>query len=689
MFSKNFFQRTIVVFFLLALLFPLLNISKVFIIPHCLAFDVNDDANHTFINLQQWRRIFSQGEWPTMNVYNNFGTPLMGDVLTYPLSPLALTYAFLPGPVAMTVNRVLIGFVSLLLLFIFYHRRFGKGMSIGLGLCTFYAPGILWHSNHHHFQMSLLLLTGFFLLQEQFTTTMSVRSYLGICALSIIMFISVSLNVVMILGVLILGYQLFLSGGIKEKSFWIVLSTLACGMIAVFPDTVLFLQATSRSIRSLAEYPVVSFDGPNKIFWTPIVAAGIYSIALFREKSYKEGSLVFWLGFIPFCIVLLSRALPFLWKKIPLLGATDVVRLTWGAGIFLMIACAGLLLRWLKLASGWQWQIFVCLVALGVDANSLPFRQDWIFWGRWVLAFTLGLSFLGFCLWSAGVGKGTFKDAAISRWMAGFVSGAVIVFYLYYGFFDVLGFAFPKICHVTGHGAFSQDGSEKFSLPHDLLIIPKNSRVAYDFNTIIGLDLRGAREGLFGSAARSTIMTNADFAVELFNKELIQFDAYAGAYHFCPPWQARELQNLGISYVVGQKKDDTLVVQGWKSMGEEKGAFLYQSPLPTGVVFLKKGEDIAPVPFVVQGNGLNIKLPSDRQGPEQLVITLLGIPGWHAWIDGNPGSFLEGTSRFLVLSVSPNDHVVRVRYEPFSPGIILLCFLVALIIPWMVVKKYL
>ena len=357
MFLKNLYLKTLALFFLLALSFSLLDISKVFIVPHCLAFDVNDDANHTFINLQQWRRIFSQGEWPMMNVYNNFGTPLIGDVITYPLSPLSLTYVFLPGPAAMTVNRALMGFLSLFLLFIFYHRRFPEGMSIGMALCTFYAPGFLWHSAHHHFQMSLLMLTAFFLLQERFTRYMSGKSYIGICALSIIMFMSVSLNVAMILCILIVGYQVFLSGGVKEKSLWLVISALACGMVAVFPDIFLFLQAAFRSIRRLAEYPVVSFDGPNKIFWTPIVAASIYSIALLRERRYRQGGLVLWLGVIPLGIVLLSRALPFLWKEIPLLGATDVVRLTWGASIFLMIGAGGLLLRWLQLSSGWRWEV--------------------------------------------------------------------------------------------------------------------------------------------------------------------------------------------------------------------------------------------------------------------------------------------------------------------------------------------
>lgn len=99
--------RRMAFFCLFAFLFSLLNISKVFFIPHCMAFDMNDDANHTFINHQQWRRIISDGEWPMMNVYNNFGVPFLGDVITYPMSPLSFIYAFFPGPMGMTANRFL------------------------------------------------------------------------------------------------------------------------------------------------------------------------------------------------------------------------------------------------------------------------------------------------------------------------------------------------------------------------------------------------------------------------------------------------------------------------------------------------------------------------------------------------------------------------------------------------------
>lgn len=551
--------RRMAFFCLFAFLFSLLNISKVFFIPHCMAFDMNDDANHTFINHQQWRRIISDGEWPMMNVYNNFGVPFLGDVITYPMSPLSFIYAFFPGPMGMTANRFLAGFFSLFLLLIFYRRRFSDGMSAFLALCTFYAPGFLWHSWHHHFQLSLLLLTTFFLLQERLAQRSSAKIHVGMCAVSIVMFLSVSFNVVVIMSFFIVGYQVFLSAGVGKRNIWLVLSALVCGAIAVSPDIVLFSEAASRSIRALAEYPVVAFEGANKIFWTPIIAATIYFVALFREGRSREGWLVLVLGVLPFVVVLLSRAFPALWKHIPLVGATDVMRLTWGANIFLMLGVGELLSRWSRGAAGWRREVFICVVMLGIDVYQTPFLKEWLLLGRGIPMAILGLTGVVFGIWSIGHianRKGVtipqylseffaIQETTISRRMCGFVITFTTAMIFYYGFFVVLGFSYPYVCHVSGRGAFSRDGSEKFGPRKFVGVIPKNSRVAYDINTIHGLDLRGAEEGLFGAGARSTIMTNANFAVKLFNAKLVQFDNYTGDYHFCRPWQARELQRLG------------------------------------------------------------------------------------------------------------------------------------------------
>ena len=113
-------ERLVVLYFALTL--SALIVVKVFYYPDCFAFDSNDDANHTFVNLKAAQDTLRQGALPNLNLYNNFGTPLLGDALTYPFAVQAITYWFLPGYEAMTVNRFVIVFLTALVVCAFLRR---------------------------------------------------------------------------------------------------------------------------------------------------------------------------------------------------------------------------------------------------------------------------------------------------------------------------------------------------------------------------------------------------------------------------------------------------------------------------------------------------------------------------------------------------------------------------------------
>ena len=70
---------------------------KVFLFPDCLSFDTHDDANHAFPNLFVAQKMLLSGVLPTVNYYNNFGVPLLGDGLTYPFGIQTLIYYFFDG----------------------------------------------------------------------------------------------------------------------------------------------------------------------------------------------------------------------------------------------------------------------------------------------------------------------------------------------------------------------------------------------------------------------------------------------------------------------------------------------------------------------------------------------------------------------------------------------------------------
>lgn len=57
---------------IISLLSGFLVICKIFTITGCWAFDMNDDANHTFPNLFIARIALKLGEIPQINFFNNF-----------------------------------------------------------------------------------------------------------------------------------------------------------------------------------------------------------------------------------------------------------------------------------------------------------------------------------------------------------------------------------------------------------------------------------------------------------------------------------------------------------------------------------------------------------------------------------------------------------------------------------------
>src|SRR4030043_2425252 len=93
---------------LVAISVGILILAKVFIYPNCYSFDSHDEANHAFPGLHVAQVAIRAGELPTINFYNNFGAPLLGDALTYPFAVQAITYYFLDSHLAMTVNRFVI-----------------------------------------------------------------------------------------------------------------------------------------------------------------------------------------------------------------------------------------------------------------------------------------------------------------------------------------------------------------------------------------------------------------------------------------------------------------------------------------------------------------------------------------------------------------------------------------------------
>lgn len=77
------------------LTFILLVLSlKFFLYDNCFFYDANDDSNHTFVNLYNSFFALKNFTFPLINIFNNFGTPIIGDALSYPFSIGIFSYFF-------------------------------------------------------------------------------------------------------------------------------------------------------------------------------------------------------------------------------------------------------------------------------------------------------------------------------------------------------------------------------------------------------------------------------------------------------------------------------------------------------------------------------------------------------------------------------------------------------------------
>src|SRR5687768_12750289 len=136
-------SRTLAIVFA-AVTVGLLILVKVIIYPDCYSFDAHDEANHAFPGLHVAQEAIRAGELPTINFYNNFGVPLLGDALTYPLSLQATTYYFLDGPLAMTVNRFVIAVLTVVAAFGFFRIYLSVFPALVCAVLIYFNPVAFW-----------------------------------------------------------------------------------------------------------------------------------------------------------------------------------------------------------------------------------------------------------------------------------------------------------------------------------------------------------------------------------------------------------------------------------------------------------------------------------------------------------------------------------------------------------------
>lgn len=688
-----------IAFIITPLIVALLIILKVFFMPGCAGFDENDEGTHTFVNLFVSRDILKAGEMPMMNMYNNFGTPLLGDTLTFPFGPQSLTYWILPDPYAMTVNRFILAFLTMFLLTFYFSRYVSLLTASVCALLVFCAPGHLWHFAHHHYQMTLLLFTAALLAQETFSKTGRAVHLFGFWGTMTLLFLSTNMNPILIVIPFLLGNQIFISKLRADRKFLFCLALIAAAALFYYPDLLTFFKMIGPSARVGQEYmsPIPATKVLLSVFrWTedfqyqhlllasyfsvPLLAmTGIGLYGLIRNRDTRPLALrTAVLGIAPVVFILLLLGCWRLWTAIPFLRNTDITRVWWFSNVFLMVGLGrGLDLMRTRGLDSWFAKIFgggtaVLLVSLLI---FLGWKRAWPDYTIPSFLFVVSVLLYAFIpeiprinAFLAEEKRRTFYRQATALLFTLSILGAQSVAIL-----KITGLQNWSACHSSHY--FSDVGSAYFQPQNLLDAMEPYSRVACELLAVHGHDAKAVRRHVFGSNQR-TVLPNKAFGDYLLKESLVEIDQEKPlSYHFKKPVKADIMSSLGIRYSIYLSHENLRAEyapgepfnMNRKPTAAYGELLLSANPVDTSVIYLMNGEQktcLMTDRVTFKGNGMAVQLPPlDRE--QELVATFVAIPGWEALVDGEKRQIYYTENRLIRITVGPGDRQVVIRYAPF------------------------
>ncbi|HTL48842.1 MAG TPA: hypothetical protein VL688_12350 [Verrucomicrobiae bacterium] len=667
-------------------------ILKVFLISGCFAFDANDDAGYTFLSLAAARHVLRQGALPLLNLYHAFGTPIPGDCLTFPFAPQAVTYAFLPGKYAMTVNRFVLAWITVAVLTLYYRRRLPHPWASFCAVLAFLTPGALWNFAHHHYQTALLFSAALLLFEERFIENGKKRDAVFFYAAAVLMIQSLSMMIVLIAVFFSAANAFFEAGKERRPRALRIAALLAAAFVFQIPEVLSFLAQAAGSLRASSGFGIeipprrmlagilgglTDFRHLHEAwiyFPLPLMAA----VAAGWKKTGRGAVKILTLGVLPLFGVTVLLMCQRLYWAIPYLKSTDITRFWWVSNIFLMAApgafFAGLKERTVRQAALFASAVFAgfLLSQLAVDYRTLDrFVREPVF-----IFTVLAMAYAAFLALG-----GEAKAAAVSKIFSALMALTVLAA-LYPVVRHTLGFEDLKKCRVSHW--FSDAADQDYALQPLVPFLQPGSRITHEAHMVYRHDAKVNANGLFG-AQPVTPLHYRPFDEYLIGRGLVQkeTDTYGlGQYHFIQPWRADALRDLGIRYVVQGGRNPQAESEGWKNVTNYAVLSLYENPRPVSLAYLEEGSSRTALPqeaIRFRRNGLEAALPA-LEREEELVAAFAARPGWKARVDGNLRALdsAAGEAPLLRVKVGPGNHAASFDYEPFSLGQVLLCAILSL-----------
>lgn len=663
----------------------ILILSKVFIYPDCFSFDSHDEANHAFPNLYVAKTAILSGELPTINFYNNFGAPLLGDALTYPFAIQAITYYFLDSHLAMTVNRFVIAIATVIAAFGFFRIYLGFFPALVSAVLIFFNPVSFWYPVHQYQMAALFFFLSFYLLNK-FNIHKSIPYFIALFALFCALILSVSINHVVLMVPFLLTWSFFRNGFRIDRISVAPLVALVCALIFSYPQTVDFVHNFQTSARASEGVYDSILTNARELFlglvippgeWIsynygaqlqvttylsiPVMLAVLLGAWLIRKKIVWKQTTLFFCGILPTVLAIVLYMNSELRLAIPLVKSVDITRVFWFSLPFCYVY-VGYFIAYARLRLLPKSAAVLLLAAASASLSAI-----------WTLPETSGISALhSIVLLLVAAGAIALLLARKNKQQTSRTPdiGATLLIVV------LILTPIPVIVRVLGLNAGACAGtqysanfeSSRFT-PYSLLsLMEKGNRLATEIHTHKGHDLRVAPEGIFGSDARG-IVVDKKFGKFLEEKHLVTVDQIPYGYYFSRPWQTDELSRLGIRYLlVNRSPDLELEGAGWKRLGGENGLSLYENPTKPSPLYLIGDHTGTPLflrDYRFSANHIQVSLP-ELNAASTLVVTILNRHGFEAEIDGKKVDITSQENGFIGLHMQPGDKMVDIRHHPYS-----------------------
>jgi hypothetical protein len=152
--------QPLLVYFVIPLLTGYAVTSRAFVGDGVFPVEAGDEPAETFIQVPMAQAQLASGGLLKMNLFNNFGTPILGEPVVYPYALHALSYLFFRPMVAMTVSKFFLAALSMAVLTLFFARYFPLHISSFCAFVTFSSPSFFYFFQNHPYQGALVTMVS-------------------------------------------------------------------------------------------------------------------------------------------------------------------------------------------------------------------------------------------------------------------------------------------------------------------------------------------------------------------------------------------------------------------------------------------------------------------------------------------------------------------------------------------------